>query len=385
MRWILFCLSILIVGLGADPLQVNVTAKSAILMNAKSGAVLYEKEAHAPMFPASTTKIATALFLLDEKQLDMGQIVKVSAGALKRKANGTLDPPHAITSDSSLMGLMRGDRFNIEDLLHGLMLSSGNDAANVLAETVSGSVSLFVEELNAYLQKMGCVKTRFVNPHGYHHPEQVSTAYELCQLTRKALMIPKFREIVGKQAYRTSQKPELELQQTNRLMRPGEHYYPKAIGVKTGFHSQAQNNLVAAAQEEDRTLIAVVLGCPKSDDRYRDAKALFEEAFKEQKVENVLVTPGQIYKKNVEGAKSVLTASLKTALKISFYPSEMPKVKGFVYWDALSLPIQAGQRVGEIKLLDETGEELGRQELFAREKVSPTFFFTIKRFWTKLW
>jgi D-alanyl-D-alanine carboxypeptidase (penicillin-binding protein 5/6) len=282
------------------------------------------------------------------------------------------------------MGLAKGDRVDLEGLLHGLLMSSGNDAANVLAEATSGSVPAFMEELNAYVRKIGCVDTSFLNPHGYHHPEHISTAYELSLLTKKALEIPKFREIIGKQVYRTAQKPDVELRQRNKLMKPGEHYYPKAIGGKTGFHSMAQNNLVAAATDQDRTLIAVVLGCPKSDDRYRDAKALFEAAFAEEKIESLLVSKEQVYTKNIEGAKRPLTASVATPLAISFYPAETPKVKGFVYWDELSLPVRMGQKVGEIKVVDEQGTELGRQELFSQGSVDPTFFFSLKRCWKRL-
>ncbi len=383
MRNFFFSVALLLFG-QVCALEVELQAKSAILMNAKTGAVLYEKDARAKIFPASTTKIATALFILDEKQLDLSSVVKVSAEALRRKPNGATEPASWITTDSTVMGLAKGDRVDIEGLLHGLLMSSGNDAANVLAEATSGSISRFMEELNAYVRKIGCVDTSFLNPHGYHHPEHISTAYELSLLTKKALEIPKFREIIGKQVYRTAQKPDVELRQRNKLMKPGEHYYPKAIGGKTGFHSMAQNNLVAAAIDQDRTLIAVVLGCPKSDDRYRDAKVLFEAAFAEEKIESILVSREQVYTKNIEGAKRPLAASVVNPLAISFYPAETPKVKGFVYWDELSLPIRMGQKVGEIKVIDEQGMELGRQELFAQGSVDPTFFFSLKRYWKRL-
>ena len=371
-------------GLQLAALEVDLSAKSAILMNAKTGAVLYEKEARIKAFPASTTKIATALFILEEKRLDLAAIVKVSAEALRKKPNGTTEPPHWITTDSTVMGLAKGDRVDIEGLLHGLLMSSGNDAANVLAEAASGSISTFMDELNAYVRKIGCVDTFFLNPHGYHHPEHMSTAYELSLLTKKALEIPKFREIIGKQVYRTAQKPDLELRQRNKLMRPGEHYYSKAIGGKTGYHSMAQNNLVAAAVDGDRTLIAVVLGCSKSDARYRDVKALFEAAFAEEKIDSILVTTEQTYMKVLEGAKQSLVASVGNPLAISFYPAETPTIKGFVYWDQLSLPIRLGQRVGVIKVVDEQGTELVQQELFATNQIDATFSFRFKKFWNSL-
>jgi len=373
----IFLLFLLCCQLCGAPLQVETKAASAILMNAKTGAVLYDKEAKVQSFPASVTKIATALYLLDALHLDLNQTVTVSKSALRRKPNGAIDPPHGITSDSTLMGLKAGESFTIEDLLHGLMMVSGNDAANVLAEAVSGSVVKFMEQLNAYVRALGCTRTQFVNPHGYHHPEHVSNAYELCLLTKKALQIPKFCEIVAKPFYKASQN--IEFKQRNKLMRPGEHFYPKAIGVKTGYHSSAKNNLVAAASHDDRTLIAVVLGCPESDDRYRDARALFDAAFKEEKIEILLVSNDKIYLKQIEGAKSQLEASLFNPLVISFYPSEMPHVRGFIYWDALSLPIRAGQKVGTIQVQDEDGKEIISQALLAQKPVDATFFFALKQ------
>jgi D-alanyl-D-alanine carboxypeptidase (penicillin-binding protein 5/6) len=353
-------------------------------MNAETGHVLYNKEAHAPSFPASTTKIATALFLLDAKQVDLDRVVTVSQQALRQKPNGAIEPPYYITADSSLMGLTKGDLMSLEDLLHGLLLSSGNDAANVLAEVVSGSVQVFMHEFNAYIQKMGWTRTFFVNPHGYHHPEHKTTAYELGLMAQKALQFPKFREIVAKTVYKTSQKPQLELKQRNQLMRQGDHFYPKAIGVKTGFHNKAQSSLVAAAVDQGRTLIAVVLGAPTSDDRYRDARTLFEAAFAEEKVESVLVTQGQVYQKSLEGAKCVLVASVATPLIISFYPAETPRVKGFVHWDSIVLPLQPGQKVGHIAVVDDQGRELGRQDLWAQNKVPRTFGFVLKSFWKRV-
>lgn len=368
----------------AAALEVDVTARSALLMNAETGHVLYAKEANVSSFPASTTKIATALFLLDAKQIDLDRIVTVSQQALRQKPNGAVEPSHYITADSSLMGLTKGDLMSLEDLLHGLMLSSGNDAANVLAEAVSGSVAAFMQEFNAYIQKMGWTHTFFMNPHGYHHPEHKTTAYELGLMAQKALRFPKFREIVAKTFYKTSQNPKLELKQRNQLMRKGEHFYPKAIGVKTGFHNKAQSSLVAAAEDRGRTLIAVVLGSPTSDDRYRDARALFEAAFAEEKMESVLVAKGQAYQKSLEGAKWALIASVKAPLVISFYPAETPNVKGFVHWEAPELPIQPGQKVGHIAVVDDQGRELGRQDLWAQNKVPRTLGFVLKSFWKRL-
>ena len=389
MKLVMFCLGA-VATFYAAPLKVNVQARSAILMNAETGAVLYEKDAHLPSYPASTTKIATALYLLEEKKIDLHQMVTVSPEALRYKPPNSTEetPAHWLVSDATLMQLVKGERLSAEALLHGLMMVSGNDAANVLAEAVSGSVPVFMDELNAYLKQIGCQGTFFKNPHGYHHPEHITTAYDLAWMTKKALQNQTFRELVSKQAYqrpKTNKQPAGELKQRNGLVVEGKHYYPKAIGVKTGFHSFAQNALVGAATDQGRTLVAVVLGCPKSNDRYNDTKALFEAAFAEKKVESILSPAGQAYSKRIGCAKTQLLAVLFQPLAISFYPSEEPKVKAFIHWDLLSLPIRKGQRVGEIRAVDERGAVLAKQELFAQDNVSATLLFSLKQKWNRLW
>lgn len=388
MRLIFWCLYFFSATLSAAPLAIDLQAYSAILMNADTGAILYEKEAHAIAYPASTTKIATALFFLDQKNIPLTQRVTVSKEALRRKTPGQEEkaPSHWQELDGSSMGLVLGEVVDIETLLHGLLLSSGNDAANVLAETASGSVPRFIEELNQYLQRIGCEGTRFLNPHGLHHLEHVTTAYDLAKIAQKALRIPKFREIIARQSFlkpKTNKQPETELKQFNRLVTPGKYFYPKAIGGKTGYHSAALNTLVAAASHEGRTLIAVLLGCPKRHERcFNDARRLFDAAFAEEKVEKILLS-SEVYIKSLPGAKTPLKAALLEPLSIAYFPSEEPQSKAFIHWDDLSLPIHRGDRVGEVRIFDEQSRLLTRGELFAQESVDSTLFFVLQETWHK--
>ncbi|HEV7737366.1 MAG TPA: penicillin-binding transpeptidase domain-containing protein, partial [Chlamydiales bacterium] len=134
MKYIFIFLSFVCLSVNSVSLEVELTAKSAILMNAKTGAILYAKEAQSKIFPASVTKIATALFVLEENRLDLNRVVTVSAEALRQKPNNATEPAHWITADSSLMGLVKGAQIDGEGLLHGLLMCSGNDAANVIGE-----------------------------------------------------------------------------------------------------------------------------------------------------------------------------------------------------------------------------------------------------------
>lgn len=383
MQLVFWCLCFTL-PLAAKQLELEVNARSAILMNANSGAVLYEKHAHVPAYPASTTKIATALFVLD-KGTDLERMVTVSGECLKGRPAKDRDhlPPYWLDSDGTMMGLKRGETLSLETLLHGLMLISGNDAANVIAESMAGSIPQFMNQLNEYLQSLGCQNTQFRNPHGLTHPDHWTTAYDMALMTKRALQIPKFRKVVSTLTYtkpQTNKQPSSELRLYNALMKPkSRYYYPKAIGVKTGHTNAAQDTLVAAAEHEGRTLIAVMLGCEKQGARYEDAKRLFETAFAEQKATRRLIGPEHIFSKEVPGSKCPLKATLTKPLAIEYFPSEEPKCKAALHWKVESLPIRKGQKVGEVHIQDEENQLLQKEDLVAAEEVKGTFFFVLKQ------
>lgn len=379
----LFCL-LFPLFLFAKPLEVEVLARSAILMNAETGVVLFDKKGRTRSFPASTTKIATTLYVL-EKGVPLDQMMTVSAECLKPRPLKDRDllPAHWLDSDGTTMGLKRGEVVSLESLLHGTMLVSGNDAANVIAESVGGTIPGFMKQLNEYLKGIGCAETNFRNPHGLNHPEHYSTAYDLALMAKRGLQIPMFRKIVSTLQHikpATNKQPVTAIRLQNGLMKPkGKHYYPKAIGIKTGYTSAAQHNLVAAAEHNGRTLVAVVLGCECSDDRYIDAKKLFETAFAEKKENRRLIGVENVFVKEIIGAKLPLKASLRKELGISFFPSEEPQCKAALHWNTESLPIHKGQKVGEIHILDEvSGALLQKEDLVASLDVKGTFFFMLK-------
>lgn len=384
---LLFFSSLFLLPLFAKPLEVEVSARSAILMNADTGAILYQKHAFIPAYPASTTKIATALFTLDQKKPDLSQAVQVSAQALQMKPTKPGDyPSHWLEIDGTMMGIRRGEILSLESLLHGLLMISGNDAANAIAETLSGTIPDFMQELNLYLKGIGCLSTQYNNPHGLHHPEHVTTANDLALMMKRALKIDKFRDLIGTTVYtrpKSNKSPKSEITTFNPMIKPGRHYYPKSIGGKTGYHSNSQANLAIAAVHEGRTLIAVVLGCTKSG-RYVDAKKLFEAAFQETLVEHLLIPVSQDFKQSIEGAETPLAASLQNNLSINYYPAEEPQCRAFVHWDAIELPVKKGQRVGEVRIQDESGKLLKAEALIAKEDVKGTFGFRAKRWFSRL-
>lgn len=293
---LLICIGLFSAGfLHAKPLSCSVSAESAILMNADTGKVLFQKNALQPRYPASITKIATGLYIIKFFPHLMNTGVCCSREALKcvteaEKSQGNYSkyPSYVLETDMSHMGLKVGEEMSFRDLLLGTMIVSGDDAANVIAETAGdGSIDHFMQGMNTYMTSLGLKNTKLLNPHGLHHPEHVSTAYDIALLTREALNDPLYMEIVKMSCFNrpeTNKQEAVTLQQTNKLIvKSNEHYYPYATSGKTGYHRRARHNLAATAEKDGRRLIAVVLCCDKRPQIFHDTKTLFQTAFKEKK------------------------------------------------------------------------------------------------------
>lgn len=380
--------TVLSLSLLGEKLQLPVTAEGAILINASTGTVLFEKNAQMPLYPASITKIATALYTLVKKENQLEERVIASRESVasispeaKRQSNYRC-PAYWLETDGSHIAIKRGEELLLKDLLHGLLIASANDAANVIAEHVGGSIPKFMEELNAYLKKLGCKNTHFVNPHGLHHPQQLSSAYDMALIAKEAMKYPLFREIVAKTRHtipRSNLEPERTLVQTNLLLRKGRYYYPQAVGIKTGTTSAAGKALVASACEGDRYLIAVVMGCQKMGERYEDAIALFDTAFSEKKMRRYLISKGlSPLTKRVLGANTVLKTELAEGLYYDYYPTEEQPVKAYTKWIIPTLPIEKGQCVAVVRVVDAKGAVLQEVPLLAAEKLTPSLLYRLK-------
>ena len=271
-----------------------------ILVNAETPAVSYrgiEKEADKQVFPASTTKILTCIVALESGNLD--DMVTVSANAVN------------FGRGNSLMGLKEGDQFSLRDLLYGMMLPSGNDAAIAIAEHIAGSTEAYAEMMNSKAREIGMTHSHFVTVHGKQNDNHYTTVRDMALLTAYALNTsPKskeFREIVKTGTYTTTSGPNaIQLVNSNRMIvdapatetlpKPISCLYPDAIGIKTGDTAKAGKCLIAAAERDGVTLIAVLfggtIGDPEYNDgwndaqkdkynvkRFNDAAALFDYAF----------------------------------------------------------------------------------------------------------
>ena len=371
------------------PTKLELSAKSAILINGETGETLYEKNAHQPLYPASITKLITAMYLLEKKGDALEVCVEASPEAVAavhshaKKTEGHKHPSHRLEFGGTHMGLKSGEILPLRVLLYGLMLASGNDAANVIAEHVSGTIPQFIDELNAFVRSKGCTHTQLHTPHGLPHTEHKTTAYDMALLAKEAIKHPVLREVV-KSAHSirpaSNKQSEIVMHQHNALVRPGsKFYYPKAIGIKTGYTRAAGYTLIAAAEDENRKLVAVVLGCETLEQRYRDALLLFETAFQEKKDTRTLFAKDfDFFSTACKGGKQQLKAALEEDLCVSFYPSEEQKFQHTVVWDELRLPIRAGQKVGEMRIFSSHGTLLKRATLFAAHPVEPNwgYFFS---------
>ena len=249
--------------------QDHLYAQTAVVIDADTGELLFDKDARVRMYPASTTKILTLLLAVESGwSMDMPVQIPEEAGD--------------IPGDSSIIPVYKGETTTFGDLLYGMMLHSGNDGANAIAVLLSGSIPAFVERMNQRAAELGCTDTHFSNAHGYHDENHYSTAYDLALITREALKHDIIRRIVATPSYTMNVSPrgEIPLYSTNSLIVPNSgFYYENCIGVKTGAHSMAGRCFVGAAEKDGVTLITVVLNCSSDNEKWRDTTRMMEYGF----------------------------------------------------------------------------------------------------------
>ncbi len=260
-----------------------VLGRALTVLEEPCGTVLYAVNEHERLPPASLTKILTALVAEERAPLSAQVTVNVDGGELN------------FTTGSTVMGLKPGMTLSLRDLLYGLLLPSGNDAALAIATYVGGSVPAFVELMNRELQRLGLRDSQFRNPHGLDEEGHYSSAYDMAVLGRLLLHRPELARMVASRTYQPDwpgplllHRPELARMVASRTYQPDWpgpllwnsnvfiYRYPGAIGVKIGYTDQARQTIVAAAEREGRRLVVSVLA---SDDAVGDAERLLDWAF----------------------------------------------------------------------------------------------------------
>ncbi|MBR6185132.1 MAG: D-alanyl-D-alanine carboxypeptidase [Clostridia bacterium] len=348
-----FALSLLILFLGCRGALAE--ARAAILVESTTGRVLYEKNADERLPMASTTKIMTALLAIERG--DPADIV--TAG------------PNAFGVPGTSLYLSLGEQLTLEEMLYGLMLASGNDAAVAIAEHIGGTVEEFCGMMTARARELGCENTVFLTPHGLPAQGHYTTARDLSTITLSAMRLPLFRQIVSTQRVSLPWQDhgyDRVLANKNKLLST----YAGALGVKTGYTRAAGRCLVFAAEREELSLVGAVLNCP---DWFDQAAAILDEGFAEWKMAKVLSKDETVRFVAVRGGTAeavrvVAGADAAAPVRREDWPQLTISLP-----DLLDAGIRAGQQVGTASLVDH-GQTLLTVPLLAAEDVPQRSFRT---------
>ena len=315
--------------------ELTVSAQSAILMAGRSGTILYEKDAHSRRPMASTTKIMTALLTLEEAERLGDPVVSITE--------------EMVAVEGSSMGLHPGDEISLKNLAVGMLLASGNDAANAAALYLDGSLDLFVDRMNSRADQLGMEDTHFVTPSGLDGEDgeghgHYSTVYDMALLAQEALQNDAFREICSSSSRSvTFSQPPKQVTYTNHNKLLTQ--YEGCLGVKTGYTKKAGRCLVSAAEREGVLLIAVTLNAP---DDWKDHTALLDQGFSQ--VESFQADAEEIsISVPVVGSDrdSVQVLGIGTA-DVPVLPGE-PICQRICAPAFLYAPVKAGDQVGEVR------------------------------------
>lgn len=270
----------------------SIDTGSVYLMDNRTTKPLYSKDENTRMYPASTTKIMTAILTLENCDLD--DVVTASYNAVA-----------SIPEGYSVADIQPGEQLTVEQLLELLLVHSANDAANVLAEYVGGSIDSFVSIMNTKLNELGLQDTHFTNAYGLQDDNHYTTAKDLAFLMKYCLQNETFRKISGQASCAipaTNMSAPRKYDSTNQLLIAGnEYYYQYVFSGKTGFTTEAKHCLVTAAYNNDLELICVVLG---NDDRFNVTRALYDYAFSNYELKNVINQDDVVTNITVNGASS---------------------------------------------------------------------------------
>jgi len=249
------------------PTGPSVFAEGAIVMEASTGLILYEKNIHQTYYPASITKIMTALLTIENANL--GEIVTLSRDAY-----------YNVELTSSRVGIEVGEQLTVQQALYAVLLMSANEVSYALAEHVGGTIEAFAEMMNERAREIGCKNTNFTNPHGLPDENHYTTPYDMALITREAMKNETFRKIFATRTYQippTNMKNEARpLRNHHKFILKQDYVYDGCIGGKTGYTSKAKFTLVTVAKRGDLELICVVMKDDTSDHQYTDTKKLLD-------------------------------------------------------------------------------------------------------------
>ncbi|WP_295208363.1 D-alanyl-D-alanine carboxypeptidase family protein [Ruminococcus sp.] len=329
----------------------EISAKSAIVYNGETGDILFEKNAYEQLPMASTTKIMSVLLVLESGGLDERFVVD----------------SEAIKVEGSSMGLQEGDKVTLRDLCYGMLLPSGNDAANAAAVKVAGSTQKFVELMNDKAQVLGLVDTHFVTPSGLDDDtdEHYSTAYDMARLTAEAMKNADFRAICSQKSAKVCfGDPPYErwLMNSNKLLKSCEGI----VGVKTGFTDKARRCLVSACDRNGAELICVTLNAP---DDWNDHSKLYDYCFEFISMQALPLDKKKYYLNIVGGDSDKVLCETETAEAV-LLNGYAQKVETMVYLPAFAYaPVKNGEQVGKV-VYSYNGRVIAEKPIIVKENYS---------------
>ncbi len=344
--------------------SLNLSSESAILMDAESGKILYEKNIDEKLPMASMTKIMSMLLIMEN--IDNGSLSYDDKVLISENASGM---------GGSQVFLQAGEEYTVNDLLKCIAVSSANDAVVAMAEKISGSVDAFVNLMNEKAKELGLVNTNFANPHGLDNEEHYSTAYDMAVMARELLRhedVLKYTSIY--EDYLT--KPDgsqIWLVNTNRLVR----FYDGVDGLKTGYTTEAGYCLTATAKKNDLRLISVVMKSPSAEERSSDTSTLLSYGFNSFKSNVIYSKEDALGKVTVEKGKiKEVDVYLKEDATEILSVTERPSDYTFnLKVDKIEAPVKSGTIVGTAEIIDSNGNIIDEVEIIVKEDIEKAGFF----------
>jgi len=355
-----------------NKIELDLECKSAILLEADTGTILYEKNSHEKLRPASVTKVMTLLLIMES--IDSGKISlsdMVSCSERARKMGG------------SQIWLNETEQLSVNDMLKAICVVSANDCCVAMSEFIAGSEEMFVRQMNKRAKELGMNDTKFVNCHGLDVDNHLTSAHDIGIMSRELIKHDKILEYssIWMDSLRDGKS---ELVNTNKLIR----FYEGANGLKTGSTSLAKYNLSAAAKRNDMQLIGVVMCAPTSAERFEDAKKLLDYGFANFAV-NVLDKEGtsvgttEVFR----GEKQIIEGIVKENMCLLGEKGLSKNVERKVDFYKVKAPINKGDKIGDIIYLKD-GVEVLKGDVVAKEAVSQvkliTIYTRILNMWAKI-
>ncbi len=354
------CLFFICMGVvSAETVDYAPNSKSAILIDAATNTVLFEKNADEKLAPASMTKIMSMLLIMEA--IDRGDI--------------SLSDEVTISENAASMGgsqvfLQTGEVYKVEELLKGIAIASGNDAVVAMAEYVAGSTEEFVGLMNQRAQELGLANTIFKNPHGLDAEGHYSSARDMAVIASELIKHEKILQFTSiyEDYLKKNDGSSIWLVNTNKLVR----FYDGVDGLKTGFTETAGYCLTATAKKNNTRFISVVMGAPTSDVRSSDTTSLLNYGFNSYQLQVILGSADSLGKKRVENGivETVDLVLTKDYVKLLRQNEAIPNYSYNIKVDKLVAPVKKGEVVGNLDVVDENGEVVDTLEVTVSEDIS---------------